>query len=149
MMILLVATISPYFLTQMGQTETLNLNNNKKDKFEVCEMKIQKPSEVVAIKCQRHKLPIDVILFHMVDFRTIKALPINQDCTEILRTATQRALNRMFVDGEPFVETFMPRRKEFETLLIEEIKEYKNSQWQPLKKVILTSVQDNNSVVTF
>ena len=112
-------------------------------------MKTRKPCEVVEIKCQRHKLPLEVILFHMVDFKAIKTLPLNQDCTDILMVASQRVLDRMFINGEAFVETFMPRRREFESLLAEEIKDYKNGQWLPQKKTAMTTSSTHNSVVMF
>ncbi len=97
--------------------------------------KLTATGRVQGSKTTRHPIPLEVILFHMVDFRNIKGLPSNQDCTNILYTAAQRVLERMFKEGELYVESFMPRCNEFQVQFAHEIIEYSRGGWQEIAKV--------------
>ena len=103
---------------------------------------IQKSCEVIDINSKRHDLPLEVILFHMVDFSKIHSLPVNQDCTSLLNIASRRVLKDMFSGGKFYIETFMPRRQEFEALLAEELAAYKSGEWK------MPSVLNDNAAVS-
>jgi len=77
-----------------------------------------------------HELPIDIILFHMVDFGRIKYLPANAECTEILQSAALRALAQMYPDANVTVEAFIPRYKEFQHLFEVELIHYHKGSWK-------------------
>lgn len=108
----------------------------------------QQACKVVDIKSKRHNLPLDVILFHMVNFRLIKDLPLNQDCTDILIAASERVLDRMFTGGKFYVETFMPRRCEFESLLAGEVQAFSKGEWSLPAETIHVSIQNDNSQIS-
>lgn len=113
-------------------------------------MQFKKSCDIVDIKSKRHDLPIDVILFHMVDYAKIKSLPQNQDCTQLLHQACHRALDQMFAGRRYYVETFMPRHKEFEALLIEELEAFRQGEWNLGKGGKIPLLNDNEfSFISF
>ncbi|PZP55712.1 MAG: hypothetical protein DI586_06010 [Micavibrio aeruginosavorus] len=102
--------------------------------------------KILDIKSKRHELPIDVILFHMVNFRQIKALPVNRDCTALLKAASERVLSGMFDGGKYYVETFMPRRCEFERRLAEEILSFSKGEWALAIEKACLNKNDNSQI---
>lgn len=110
-------------------------------------MALEKSAAILDINRKRHELPVSVILFNMVDYSKINNLPLNQDCTEILNTAVERALERMFMGARCYVETFMPRRQEFQSLLAEEIDDFSKNGWSLQQKIQKTASQNDNSAI--
>ncbi len=103
--------------------------------------------QIVDIKSKRHELPLDVILFHMINFRKIKGLPLNQDCTSILKAASERVLDSMFSGNKYYVETFMPRHSEFQERLAYEIEAFNRGEWGAAICVMREGVNNDNSLI--